>query len=76
MARGKSYSKIKKATPNRTKEIDLTLAVLAVKARHIISLDDLAYLCSCSKQAMHQIEQKAIRKLRTKLKREILEHGL
>lgn len=76
MALGKSYSKIKKSLPSRTKEIDLTLAVLAVKARHTLSLDEVAYLCDCSKQAMHQVEQRAIKKLKNKLKAVILEHGL
>lgn len=69
----RSYSQQKNPSQARTDEINLTLAILATLARQPISLDNLAYLCDSSKQNMHQIEQRALRKLRNLLSEELKE---
>lgn len=54
------------ASPGRTKEIDEKLAELAAKTEGTLSFSEIAEYCGMSKQAVYQIEKKALRKIAVK----------
>ena len=53
----------------RTANIDLGLAILASTSEPPHTYRTLAAYCGCSRQAIQQLEQKALRKLRATLHR-------
>ena len=56
---------IGKTNSRRTKQIDLSLTVLAnIKPRSPLTLQAIAEVCGTSREAIRQIEARALRKMR------------
>jgi transcriptional regulator len=56
-----------------TKEFDMRLAVLnSIRKRgECLNQRDIARVCGCSRSLVHQIEQRALRKIRTRIRMEM-----
>ena len=70
----KSYAPNEPATHERTAKIDAILREAVEIGMGPLTSDAIARMCGMSKQNVFQIEQRAIRKLRWILRREIEEH--
>ncbi len=56
--------------PVLNKNIDLNLSVLCIVAKNrILSLNEIANICECSKFTIRSIELRAIKKLKIKFKK-------
>ncbi len=56
-----------------TKDFDMALDILnAVRQpRECLSQQDIALVCGCSRSLIHQIEHRALRKIRTRIRQEM-----
>ena len=58
---------------DRNHDIDIGLAALSKHNKHgqQMTLDDMAYVCNCDRERIRQIQNQALRKLRSR----IMENG-